>query len=139
MRGGAQPSAKKNSEATPHFSVPSFRNGPETNVVDSQRGVIFRATFKSDFELPTKILVELISDQVAKQAFCIRPHVERFCCGRTGTIASRNVPDSVSTSFASCNSAVCKKTKQCWSLVQADIVDLRILPRCEVNEATAKT
>src|SRR6476469_2138596 len=117
MRGGTQPSAKKNSEAMPHSPVPSFRSGPETNVVDSQCGVIFRATFKSDFELPTKILVELISDQIAKQAFCIRPHVERFCCGRTGTIASSNVPDCVSASFASCDSTVRKKTKQCWSLV----------------------
>jgi hypothetical protein len=79
MRGGAQPPAKKNSEATPRFPVPNFRSGPETNVVDSQCGVIFSASFKSDFELPTKILVELISDQIAKQPFCIRPHIESFC------------------------------------------------------------
>src|SRR5262245_318062 len=100
--------------------------------------MIFRATFKSDLELSTKILVELVSDQIAEQAFCIRPHIKGFCCRRAGSITSSYVPDCIATGFAGGNSSLGKKTQQCWSLFEPNVIDLRVLSGGEVDKAASK-
>src|SRR5258708_39898903 len=101
--------------------------------------MIFGATFESDLELATQVLVVLVTDQITKQRFGVRPNIESFRRRGAGPVARRDVAHSVATGLTRGYSGPRQETQQVRSFFQFDVIDLRVFARGEVNKATAKS
>src|SRR5260370_41015597 len=100
--------------------------------------MIFGATLESDLELSAQVLVVLVSDQVTKQGFSVRPNIESFRRRGAGPIARRDVAHGVAAGLARGYSSPGEETQQVRSFFQFDVIDLRVFARGEVHEAAAK-
>src|ERR1051326_357125 len=97
--------------------------------------MIFGTAFESDLKLAPQVLIELIAHQVVKQGVCVWPNVESFGRGSASSITGSDVANGIATSFASGDAGLGQESEERVSLIQFDIIDLRVLTSGEVNEA----
>src|SRR6185369_3076765 len=101
----SQPTSEKNLET----SLSIFHSGPETNVMNTQSRMIFSASFESDLELATKVLVVFVAHEVLKQSLGIWANIKRFRRRRSREIASSDIANSVAARFSRSNSSFSQK------------------------------
>src|SRR5260370_6010846 len=138
LRPRAQSTAEINSKAAPRLALLGPGDCPQPDIVNPQSRVIIRATFESDLELATEVLVVLVAHEIPKQSIGVRLSCESLSCRRTGAITRGDVAHSVAASFARSDSARGQKPQQFRRFFQAHVIYLRIFARREMNEATAK-
>src|SRR2546423_8021996 len=101
--------------------------------------MIVCATFKSDLEFPTEVLVVLVAHQEAKQRLRIRQYIECFRSGRARAIARGDVAYGVAARFARGDTGFSQEAQEVGSFFQLNVVDLRIFPGGKMQEPTAKS
>src|SRR5262249_42959182 len=134
VRGSAETASKIDSESSLQFSISKAGDSPESNVVNSQRGVVLRTAFECDLEFTPEVLVELIPDQESEHRISIREHVEGFVVRSAGPIASSDVSDCISARLARRYATFSKEAKKIRGLLQTHVVQLRVFTRCKMDE-----
>src|SRR5260370_2697921 len=112
LRPRPQSPAEINSKAAPRLALLGPGDCPQPNIVNPQSRVIIRATFESDLELATEVLVVLVAHEIPKQSTGVRLNFENLSCRRTGAITRGDVSHSVAASFARSNPPPAQKPHQ---------------------------
>src|SRR6266849_1241814 len=101
--------------------------------------MIVCATFKRDLEFPPQVLVVLIAHEIAKQRLRIWQHIEGFRGRRARAIAGGDIAYCVAARFARGDACFSQEAQQVRCFFKLDVINLRILARSKMQEATAKS
>src|SRR5438034_7564520 len=82
MRRTAQPTAEIDSKPALNFAIQFTGSGPEADVVNAQRGMIFGAAFEGNLELAPQVQVVPGSPPATETTFGIRPDVKGYAGSR---------------------------------------------------------
>src|SRR5216683_5781571 len=101
--------------------------------------MIVCATFKSDLEFPTEVLVVLVAHEEAEQRLRIRHYIECFRGGCARAIARGYVAYGVAARFSRGDVGFSQEAQEVGSFFQLNVVNLRIFAGGEMQEPTAKS
>src|SRR6266568_550372 len=138
MRRTAKPTAEIDPKPALNLAIQFTGSGPEANVVNAQRGMIFGAAFEGNLELAPQVLVVLVSYQVTEQSFGIRPDVKGFAGRSSGAVTCRDIAHGISASLTRGNSRLAQKTQERRCFFEFHVIYLGIFTRGEMHEAAAE-
>src|SRR2546425_3082325 len=138
MRRTAQPTAEIDSKPALNLAIQFTGSGPEANVVNAQRGMIFGAAFERNLELAPQVLVVFVSHQVTEQSFRIRPDVKGFAGRSSGAVTRRDIAHRISASLTRGNSGLGQKTQERRRSFEFHVIYLGIFARGEMHETAAE-
>src|SRR5262245_24907208 len=111
-----------------------YRNAAEVVHVDEGASLIFAAG-ESNFELPAEALRIGMSQHEFRGSSRVGRHIKDFITANTGKRARSHIADGVTASFAGCYSNCREAPHQCGCIVDVNVMELKILTRCNVEDA----
>ena len=138
MRRTAKPTTEIDSKPALNLAIQFTGSGPEANVVNAQRGMIFGAAFEGNLELAPQVLVVLVSHQVMEQRFGIRPDVKGFAGRSSGAVTRRDIAHGIAASLTRGNSSFGQKTQERRRFFEFHVIYLCIFAGGEMHETAAE-
>ena len=124
------------SEAANRTTVHVLDTRVPANIVDRRSDVILGAAFKGNLELAWKHRAQRMPEQITRQCLGVGRDVEGFVARDAGIRARGDIPHRIAARFARRHAGSGELAHRRFGIVQLDEMQLDVLARGDVTEAT---